>query len=1033
MHTRTWIVLAFVASVLHAATPAQALPVSTGRWDETNGVGFMSAINVVPDGTRIYTAGYFAPQVRVFSPAGVQIGSWGTTGSGDGQFEDPVAISAAASGTVYVADNRHDRIQYFSSTGDYQGQWGSSGTGNGQFTEPMALDVASDGTVYVSDPSQRRVQRFTPTGAFVGSFASNGTEAPADTYPLGIAIDGAGDVYVSDAYGKVRRFNATGTLEASWGTRGVRPGELQRPFNVTVPPGGTGSVYVAEGILQQEGSEYRGQAFTPDGGSLGIFFDEGPGAGQVEGLAGMTMDCGGKLYVADPYGREIELFSEADAPGCGITVNHRGDAADANISDRRCDADASAGGEQCTLRAAIAEANQRPGPDTIGFAISGAGVPVITPASGLPASTQPVTILGDSQPGGRVALRGEDAGAAADGLVLAGGQSLVKGLAVGGFGGSAVRIAGGGQNAVRGNLLGVDADGASRPNGVGVDIEGSPGTAIGGSAAGDENVISGNARDGVSIVGAGAGGTLLLGNLIGTTPAGDARRGNGGSGVRILDAPRTRIGGPGAGDGNLISGNSGAGVEVIVGSSGLGTTIEGNVVGIDREAGAGGLTLSNGREGIVVHQGPDSPSSTRIAGNVVSGNELDGIAVTGVTGVAIEGNAIGTDRSATSTLPLGNLASGIRLSDATDTVVGGTAAGQGNVLGTNALDGIVLAGGTTGTRIEANRLIAPNGNGVLIADTAHANTIGGTDPPAANEITDSALRGVLVVGGATANRVLGNRITGSGAEGQPVNLAIDLAADADRGPNVDDFGDIDAGGNGLQNAPRLLLASRAGEGLRVAGDLVTRARTVLRIEVFRATACDASGHGELEELVGSFDVMTDIDGRVTFDETLARSVSGGVVSATATGPEGTSEVSGCAPVGDPVLPGPGPVALVPPAPVGPAAPAVPVRVDRTPTLSGSRSLRVTKGVAKLALTCAAPSDTCVGTASLTAAARARASATSRLGSVRYSIPAGTRRSVRIKLTRGARSRLAKARVRARLSLKETRGPKRTFTVTLRRR
>lgn len=38
---------------------------------------------------------------------------WGSTGSGDGQFNDPEGVAADGSGNVYVADYINNRIQKF--------------------------------------------------------------------------------------------------------------------------------------------------------------------------------------------------------------------------------------------------------------------------------------------------------------------------------------------------------------------------------------------------------------------------------------------------------------------------------------------------------------------------------------------------------------------------------------------------------------------------------------------------------------------------------------------------------------------------------------------------------------------------------------------------------------------------------------------------------------------------------------------------------------------------------------------------------
>jgi CSLREA domain-containing protein len=84
-----------------------------------------------------------------------------------------------------------------------------------------------------------------------------------------------------------------------------------------------------------------------------------------------------------------------------FTVNKTGDAGDRKITDTVCDS-SRLRGKQCTLRAAIEEANDTSGADTINFAIGGtASVKTILPDSELPEITDPVTIDGYSQRGAK--------------------------------------------------------------------------------------------------------------------------------------------------------------------------------------------------------------------------------------------------------------------------------------------------------------------------------------------------------------------------------------------------------------------------------------------------------------------------------------------------------------------------------------------------------------------------------------------------------------------------------------------------------
>src|SRR5215217_3718983 len=83
-------------------------------------------------------------------------------------------------------------------------------------------------------------------------------------------------------------------------------------------------------------------------------------------------------------------------------VNSTADHSDAILGSDGCDTGYDLPGTsvpECTLRAALNEANYTPGADTINFAIPGSGVKTIAPESELPEITEAVTINGYSQPG----------------------------------------------------------------------------------------------------------------------------------------------------------------------------------------------------------------------------------------------------------------------------------------------------------------------------------------------------------------------------------------------------------------------------------------------------------------------------------------------------------------------------------------------------------------------------------------------------------------------------------------------------------
>ncbi len=189
-----------------------------------------------------------------------------------------------------------------------------------------------------------------------------------------------------------------------------------------------------------------------------------------------------------------------------------------------------------SFRQALADANADAGPrDTITFNIPGAGPHTIRPTKlpDLPTITQPVIIDGTTQPGYAgtplIEISGENADVV-NGLVITGGNSIVRGLAINRFPLSGIFVPSPG-NVFESNYIGTNTAGtAALPNGDdGIKVRGS-GNTIGGTSPGAGNLISGNLNDGVDL-GAGATNTLVQGNRIGTNAAGTAAIPNGFQGI----------------------------------------------------------------------------------------------------------------------------------------------------------------------------------------------------------------------------------------------------------------------------------------------------------------------------------------------------------------------------------------------------------------------------------------------------------------------------------------------------------------------
>ncbi len=208
----------------------------------------------------------------------------------------------------------------------------------------------------------------------------------------------------------------------------------------------------------------------------------------------------------------------------------------------------------------------------------------------------------------------------------------------------------------------------------------------------------------IGVSGAGSG-LVIQANKIGTNATGTAAIPNG-QGIYIDSTNGFLIGGTAPGAGNQISGNVTSAITI---GSTSGGSIEGNLVGTDA---TGTLAIPNGTGapwGAVILA--NSASNVTIGGtsaaaaNVISGNDETGIVLSdaysrtgavilpsasGVNqGNTIEGNDIGVTAGGSSPLP--NQGDGIEVAGtAIGTTIGGTAAGQGNVISGNSVNGIQI-------------------------------------------------------------------------------------------------------------------------------------------------------------------------------------------------------------------------------------------------------------------------------------------------------------------------------------------------------
>ena len=166
---------------------------------------------------------------------GSLIRRWGSTGSGDGQFDGPrgIAVSCDADPRlVYVADYGNDRIQVFGVDGRFVRSFVSKGAGPAQLNWPIGICLAG-GLLYVAENGNHRISVLSAAdGLFVRHIGlGEGTGDGQLISPAGISV-GSGWVAVSE-YGnhRVSLFrSADGSFLRRWGSEGSGDNQFNDPF-----------------------------------------------------------------------------------------------------------------------------------------------------------------------------------------------------------------------------------------------------------------------------------------------------------------------------------------------------------------------------------------------------------------------------------------------------------------------------------------------------------------------------------------------------------------------------------------------------------------------------------------------------------------------------------------------------------------------------------------------------------------------------------------------------------------------------------
>ena len=236
--------------------------------------------------------------ITVFSPSGDKLRSFGTEGSGQGQFMDPRGVAVDGEGNILVTDTDNQRIQKFTA----EGQFLTEGSGSLQFDDSQDIAInTSNNKVYVVDTYNHRIQVLNSDLTFSNTFGECGENEGEFSFPWAIACDSTGNVYVAEfGNDRIQVFTSTGKFLRMFGSRGEGDGELDYPFGIALD--------VQDKVYVSENGKHRISVFTSEGQFVASFGSKGGKPGAFDHPRGLAVDSNGVVYVCDLDNSRLQLF-----------------------------------------------------------------------------------------------------------------------------------------------------------------------------------------------------------------------------------------------------------------------------------------------------------------------------------------------------------------------------------------------------------------------------------------------------------------------------------------------------------------------------------------------------------------------------------------------------------------------------------------------------------------------------------------------------------------------------------------------------
>ncbi len=258
-------------------------------------------------------------------------GMWPET-TGTQCLNTPKDVTVDDQGNIYVLDSGNHRVRKFSPEGLFLDTWGTLGSGGGQFIDPISIAYHPDGYIYVADSGWseilydgvNRVQKFTLEGKYAGEFG-NWYSDEVNRSPQGMAIDNIGNLYIAileeGNINWVYKYNANDELMTYWKINQVEGWKKDEIVDISIEPDGNILALVNTHLSKEspypaDKKAYPVHRFTPNGDLIDRWEITPPSDPKKipsmlnGGLAGICVDSKNKIFISHIWGPWIKQFSK---------------------------------------------------------------------------------------------------------------------------------------------------------------------------------------------------------------------------------------------------------------------------------------------------------------------------------------------------------------------------------------------------------------------------------------------------------------------------------------------------------------------------------------------------------------------------------------------------------------------------------------------------------------------------------------------------------------------------------------------------